>query len=99
MEYITLKFLNDARGIHRKNAAAVQLSSEGWKLVSEQIQSGQFRGGRACCAGTMCCLPAMALAGNTPSVIVATFSREQTPPGIPYQTPEQVQNRFQPQTQ
>jgi len=94
VEFVTLKFVNDPQGIRSKNVAAVQLSHEGWRLVSEQIEQGKFRGGRACCLSTACCLPAGAMAGRTPGFIVVTFSREQIPAGIPYETPEQIQQRF-----
>ena len=74
MEFKTVKYPNNRRGIKKKNAESVRLINEGWKIQSESIEQGKFRGGDACCFGVVC-LPCAFLAGSSDGYIVVTYAK------------------------
>jgi hypothetical protein len=51
------------------------LTKKGWKVVSENISSGRFKGKTACCYALIC-LPLGFAAGSTDGEIVVTYERE-----------------------
>jgi ribosomal protein L40E len=75
LEYHTVNFTNDGRGIAQKNAYTNQMSAQGWRVTNEAIEGGHIKGGEACC-GFAVCMPLAFLAGRTPGIIVTTFARE-----------------------
>src|SRR5579863_4667990 len=77
VEYHTAQFKNDSGGIAEKNSYTRRMASQGWRIASEVIEQGHFKGGQACCLSTMCCLPAGFLAGRTAAIVTVTFVREQ----------------------
>jgi len=77
MEYKTKKYINNHNGISQKNQDALRLSKEGWKIDSESIEPGKFKGGKACCLATIC-LPLGAAAGSTEGFVVVSYSKRGT---------------------
>ena len=75
MEYHTVNFSNDPKGIERKNAYANEMAAQGWRIISESIQAGQIKGSQACC-GYVLCAPLAFFAGRKPGQIVTTFGRD-----------------------
>jgi len=75
LEYKTVQFTNDADGIARRQIYLNQISSHGWKVVSESIEQGHMSGGQACCLASIC-LPLGFLAQRTASVVNITLARE-----------------------
>lgn len=75
-EYKTLKFSNNEKGQRQKIKELEELSRNGWRVVSETITQGKFRGKRACCLGLGFCLPCAFLAGSTEGSINVTLERE-----------------------
>jgi len=75
LEYKSLKFENSPAGIRSKNVSAAQLASDGWRIMSEQIDPGHIKGGQACCLATIC-LPLGFAAGRTTGSILVTFGRD-----------------------
>lgn len=76
-EYKTMHFLNTPEGQRQKVEALAIAHAEGWRVISETIEQGKFRGGEACCL-FMICAPCAFLAGNYDSTIHVTLEREQT---------------------
>ena len=76
MEYETKKYINNPNGIRQKNQEALRLAEEGWKIDSESIEPGKFKGGKACCLATIC-LPLGAAAGSSEGYILVTYSKEE----------------------
>ena len=75
LEYHTVRFSNDGSGIAQKNTYTGQMAAQGWRIASESIEPGHFKGGDACCLFVIC-MPLAFLAGRTPGTVVITFSRE-----------------------
>jgi hypothetical protein len=75
VEFKTLKFENNNKGIKQKNEVSSQLYSQGWTMKSESIEHGHFKGKEACCLGAGVCLPAAFLAGHSDGYIVVTYQR------------------------
>lgn len=75
LEYHTVKFSNDVRGIAQKNRYCAQLAAQGWRISSEVIEQGHLKGGEACCLFTICA-PLAFLSGRTSNVTVTTFERQ-----------------------
>lgn len=74
-EFKNLKFINNANGQKEKIEALAQESARGWVVVSETIESGKFKGKKACCL-YMICAPFAFCAGHTEGSINVTLSRE-----------------------
>lgn len=74
-EYITLQFPNDATGQRRKLEALQSYGAQGWRVVSETITPGKFKGGNACCLALIC-LPLAFCAGSTDGEINVTLERD-----------------------
>jgi hypothetical protein len=75
MEYVTASFENTNPGLRQKDAYTHQLTSQGYRIVSEEIEPGHVKGGEQCCWAIIC-LPGIFLAGRTPGKIVVTYGRE-----------------------
>ena len=75
MEYVTRKFENTSEGLAQKDAHTKQLVSQGFRIISEQVEKGHIKGGEQCC-GALICLPFIFLARRTPSIILVTYGRE-----------------------
>ncbi len=84
LEYETVKFTNDRRGIADKNAVTQRMAAQGWRIHSETVEPGHIKGEEVCC-GAAICLPLAGLAGRTPGYIVVTYARG---------TPDAQQGRF-----
>lgn len=76
-EFKHLKFPNTKEGQEEKIEALEEYSEEGWRVVSETITPGKFRGGDACCL-FLICAPCAFLAGSTDGEINVTIERELT---------------------
>ncbi len=74
-EYRTLLFPNTAAGQEEKVKTINALSKEGWKVVSETITPGKFKGEKACCLAIIC-LPFGFCAGSTEGTINVTLERD-----------------------
>lgn len=74
-EYRTLIFPNTTTGQEEKIKTINALSKEGWKVVSETITPGKFKGKTACCLATIC-LPFGFCAGSTEGTINVTLERD-----------------------
>ena len=75
-EFQTLRFPNTPEGQQQKVEKLALLSAQGWRIVSETIEQGEFKGGKACCLFTICA-PLAFLAGRHDSMINITLEREQ----------------------
>lgn len=73
-EYQTLQFPNNAKGQADKLQALQTCGADGWRVVSETITPGKFKGGNACCLALLC-LPLAFCAGSTDGVINVTLER------------------------
>jgi hypothetical protein len=78
LEYRTLKFTNDARGLNEKDETLAIWTSRGWRVAAESIEPGHMKGGQICCFASVC-LPLGGLAGRTSGYIVVTMAREMVP--------------------
>ncbi|HTT98434.1 MAG TPA: hypothetical protein VMF58_10315 [Rhizomicrobium sp.] len=74
-EIKTLRFPNTARGQADKVRALQRETSLGWRVVSETIVPGKFRGGEACCL-FLICMPCAFLAGHNDDIINVTLQRD-----------------------
>jgi hypothetical protein len=74
-EYRTSLFPNTAAGQEEKIRTINALSHEGWKVVSETITPGKFKGVKACCLASIC-LPFGFCAGSTEGTINVTLERD-----------------------
>lgn len=83
-EFKTLEFPNTSSGQQRKIEALREHSQTGWKVVSETVAQGKFRGDRACCL-FLICAPCAFFAGTSDGVITVTLQRnaEDIPPMPP----------------
>ena len=82
-EFKTLQFPNTTKGQAAKVKALAEHSGQGWRIASETIEPGKFKGGNACClttGGFVCCGPLGApvglAAGHTHGVINVTLVRD-----------------------
>jgi hypothetical protein len=82
-EFKTLHFRNTDSGQQQKIEALQEHAAAGWRVVSETITQGKFKGGDACClttAGFACCGPFGAplglAAGHTEGTINVTLQRD-----------------------
>ncbi|MHC5615249.1 MAG: hypothetical protein ACYTXA_30825 [Nostoc sp.] len=73
-KYITLKFPNNATGQRMKLEALQSYGAQGWRIASETITPGNFKGGNACCLSVIC-LPLAFCAGSTDGEINLTLER------------------------
>lgn len=73
-EYKNLQFPNNAKGQADKLQALQNHGAEGWRVASETITQGKFKGGNACCLALLC-LPLAFCAGSTDGVINVTLER------------------------
>jgi hypothetical protein len=73
-EFVTLQFKDTTEGQSLKVEVLKEYSRAGWRVVSESVTSGQFRGGQACCLALIC-VPLGFLAGNDPGTINVTLER------------------------
>ncbi len=82
LEFKTLEFPNTPRGQEEKVRTLQFESAHGWRVVSETIAPGHFKGGDACCLFIICA-PCAFLAGHTDGTITVTLQRDmvQGPPG------------------
>ena len=76
VEFQTLRFPNTPEGQQQKIERLAAESAQGWRIVSETIEHGEFKGKKACCL-FMICAPFAFLAGRHDSVICLTLEREQ----------------------
>lgn len=74
-EFKTLQFANTPAGQTQKIAALQRESLQGWRVVSETIVAGKFKGGKACCLFTLCA-PFALLAGHKSDIITVTLQRD-----------------------
>ncbi len=75
-EFQTVRFPNTTEGQQQKVAWLAAESASGWRVVSETIEQGEFKGKKACCLFVICA-PLAFLAGREDSVICLTLEREQ----------------------
>ncbi|NQU87599.1 MAG: hypothetical protein HQ541_17745 [Mariniphaga sp.] len=73
-EYKNLKFLNSAKGQEEKIRILAQESKKGWRVASENIVPGKFKGKDACCL-FLIFAPCAFLAGHTEGEIHVTLER------------------------
>jgi len=62
-------------GLAMKNADTQRYARAGWKVISESIEPGRFKGEKACCLAMMC-LPCGFVAGSTTGYIVVTYGKD-----------------------
>lgn len=81
-EFKTLQFPNSAKGQAQKIEFLNEHSREGWRVATETITPGKFRGEEACCltlSGLACCGPFGApmglAAGHDDGTITVTLTR------------------------
>jgi len=74
-EYKHLKFPNNANGQKKKIKALEDASRDGWRVISENIVQGKFRGKRACCLSVFA-LPCAFLSGHSDGEIQVTLERD-----------------------
>jgi hypothetical protein len=77
-EFKTLEFPNTPQGQDEKVRALQFESTQGWRVVSETITPGHFKGGEACCLFAIFA-PCAFLAGRTKGTITVTLQREISP--------------------
>ena len=77
-EFKTLEFPNTPQGQDEKVRALQFESTQGWRVVSETITPGHFKGGQACCLFAIFA-PCAFLAGRTEGTITVTLQREISP--------------------
>lgn len=70
-----LTFPNTAKGQKKKTQQLSEEISLGWKIVSETISPGKFRGGDACCL-FLVCAPLAFFAGTSDGTINVTLQKE-----------------------
>jgi hypothetical protein len=73
-EFKTLQFANTPAGQAEKTKTLARESAEGWRVVSETIQAGDFKKEKACLL-FLVCAPLAFLAGNQEGVITVTLQR------------------------
>ena len=78
-EYKTLRFPKTNRGWQEKDWAVNQMAAQGWRVASESMVQGTFKGDKACCLASIC-LPLGFTAGQTPGLIVVTLVRDSIVP-------------------
>lgn len=76
-EYKTLTFPSTPKGQKEKVEALAIYTKEGWRIVSETVKPGKFKGGDACCLFVICA-PLAFLAGHEDDVITVTLERGDT---------------------
>lgn len=76
-EFKTLNFPNSQQGQKEKIKALREASAEDWKITSETITPGKFKGGKACCLFVIFA-PCAFFAGHTEGEINVTLEREVT---------------------
>lgn len=75
LEYRTVQFPNDEEGLRRRNRYNAKMANADWRIVSEGIEQGEFKGKKACCLFFI--FPPLAfLAGRAAGVVTITFARE-----------------------
>jgi restriction system protein len=78
MQYVTQKFENTPAGLAQKDAYSRQMATQGYHIVSEQLETGHYKGGEQCCLMS-CAIPCVFLAGRTPGFVVVTYGRDVAP--------------------
>jgi hypothetical protein len=73
-EYMNLEFPNNSLGQAEKLKALQSYAAEGWRITSETITPGKFKGADACCLALIC-LPLAFLAGTSEGSINLTLER------------------------
>lgn len=74
-QFQTLQFPDTVKGQQQKVEALAKFAAAGWRVVSETVTQGQFRGGDACCLFVIC-MPLAFLAGRNPGVITVTLQHD-----------------------
>jgi DNA segregation ATPase FtsK/SpoIIIE-like protein len=74
-DFKTLQFPNTSRGQAEKIRALRGESAAGWRIVSETVTPGAFKGGEACCL-FLVFPPCALLAGHKKGQITVTLQRE-----------------------
>jgi hypothetical protein len=77
-QFKTLHFANTPSGQHQKNQALAKETAAGWKIVSETITPGKFKGGNACCL-FLIFAPCAFFAGSTDGTINVTLQHDGEP--------------------
>lgn len=73
-QFKTLQFPNTAAGQAEKIKALERESAQGWRVISETIVPGKFKGGKACCLFAI--LPPCAfIAGYKDDIITVTLQK------------------------
>lgn len=80
-QFKTLEFPNTPSGQTRKNRTLEIETSQGWRVVSETIVPGKFKGSNACCL-FLIFAPCAFLAGHEDGVISVTLERDNVPKPI-----------------
>jgi hypothetical protein len=73
-EFINLQFPNNAAGQAQKLEALQNYGAQGWRVTSETVTQGKFKGENACCLALIC-LPLAFCAGSTDGHINLTLER------------------------
>lgn len=73
-EFMNLQFPNNTLGQTQKLEALQTYGAQGWKVASETITPGKFKGENACCLALIC-LPLAFCAGSTDGHINLTLER------------------------
>jgi hypothetical protein len=71
-EFMNLQFPNNAGGQAEKLKALQTYGSQGWRVTSETVTPGKFRGENACCLALIC-LPLAFCAGSSDGHINLTL--------------------------
>ena len=74
-QFKTLQFPNTPNGQQQKVKSLTVESAQGWRVVGETIEQGEFKGGKACCLFTICA-PLAFFAGRKDSIITVTLQHE-----------------------
>ena len=77
-DFKTLQFPNTPAGQAQKVKALQHYAANGWRVVSETVVQGKFKGGKACCLYTIC-PPLAFLAGQGDGVITITLQKDSEP--------------------
>ena len=80
-EYQTVHFPNTPEGQTQKITSLNSMSQSGWRVTSETITPGKFKGKKACCMFVIC-TPLAFCAGSTDGTINVTLERDVPTPGV-----------------
>lgn len=74
-QFKTLQFPNTPAGQAEKNNVLGRETNQGWRVVSETIAPGKFKGVNACCL-FLICAPFAFFAGHKDDIITVTLQKD-----------------------